>query len=80
MIKEKAKAHSYGLMEDNTSESGKQENSTVLALTSVRMEFPSRENGRMAARCAGLMLKATTENTRRTDANDANTIRSSLFE
>ena len=53
MIKEKAKVHSYGLMEDNTSESGKQESSTVLALTSVRMEFPSRENGRMAARCAG---------------------------
>ena len=68
MIKEKAKVPSYGLMADNTSVNGKQGNNMVLALTSVKTEFLSKENGRMAARCAGWMLRVMTENTRRTDA------------
>ena len=50
MIKEKARVHSSGLMEDSTSVSGKQESSTESAPISVRMVFKNKANGKMAAK------------------------------
>ena len=53
MISVKEMAHSYGLMDANTSANGKPESSTVSVPTLVRTEWRSRESGKMAARSNG---------------------------
>ena len=53
MISVKAMAHSFGLMDANTSVNGRPESSTVSVPTLVRTEWRSRESGRMAARSNG---------------------------
>ena len=53
MISVKEMAHSYGLMDANTSANGKPESSTVSVPTLVKTEWRSRESGRMAARSNG---------------------------
>ena len=53
MISVKETAHSYGLMDANTSANGRPESSTVSVPTLVRTEWRSRESGKMAARSNG---------------------------
>ena len=53
MISVKEMAHLYGPMDANTSANGKPESSTVSVPTLVKMEWRSRESGRMAARSNG---------------------------
>ena len=56
MTSVKETAHSYGLMDANTSANGRPESSTVSVPTLVRTEWRSRESGKMAARSNGSEL------------------------
>ena len=61
MTRGKAMEHSFGPMDDNTLENGKQVSSTELAPISVRRDKRSKANGKMEERSSGWTRNSETK-------------------